>query len=157
MKFRSVLIGLAIVLLLFASLGVLIALLAHVTFLKGPIGANGQSALNQWLVLIAATVSVALFCVLVIIGVDDQLRRDRLSPLYWPFLATKGILAAFLTIASVTAIDFLSHGANNLQWTWIFDPEVRVLVSLLFLGLAVALGWQLWVIFRGRVIERRSQ
>lgn len=156
MRVRSVVVGLTLVALFGAALAVLTALLAHFTLLTGPVGSGGQTAINQWLALVAAVTSISLFAVLVVIGVDDQSAGAKFSPLYWPFLFTKAFLAAVLSMIGVTALDFVLHGPN-LHWRFMLDPEVRVLLSLLFLALSVSLGWQMVIILLGRVRDRRSQ
>lgn len=154
MSVRATLLGITMLALGIAALGLLIAILAHVAILTGPSGPSGQSAINQWIFLVSAAVVVALLGVLIIIGVDDATRGVPFSPLYWPFLWTKACLAALMGMIAVSAADYILHGPR-LEWTFMFDPEVRVLASLLYFGLVVSLGWQMVVILLGRVRAER--
>lgn len=150
MRAVSILGGVSITLGLSAVLAGLIFSAQHFTLNAGATTTGGATRVNQYVTIFGATQSILLFTVLAVIGVDDVLNRRPLSPLFAPLVATKAVLLLLLTMLSVTAVDVLLHGVRNLRWMFMFDSDVRLLVSLLYLALPLTLAWQVGVILRGR-------
>lgn len=152
---RAVAGGLVLTACLSLALGLLVVAAQYVQINLGDATATGATRLNQYITIAGAIQSATLFTVLAMVGIDDWLSGHALSPLFGPLIATKAVLTSLLILLAVTAFDLLLHGLQP-QWRFMFDSDVRLLISALYGALVCTLSWQVAVILRGRGIGWRT-
>ena len=143
MRSRSIALAFAVVALLAGLLAGMYSLGAHY---ETPLGAANSVRLNQWLVIAAWLITGALFKAFVAIGIDDWGRGW--STLYLPWLLVSGGLLGVLTPAAIGSVDLLMHDTRH--WTFVLDPDNRLVTTGFFVVMVAGLGWLFWVLALGR-------
>lgn len=143
--------GAAIAAGLVAVLAVLIAIAQQLVGPTGAVDARG----SQYITIYGAAQSFVLCSVLAAILIDDRANGEPISPLFSPVFALKVVLMMLLSMLTVTAVDVLLHGVRTLHWKFMFDPDVRLLLTFLYLALPLALTWYTVVVLRGRGVPQR--
>lgn len=156
MRAMSIIGGVGITATLAATLALLIAGAQHVALNPGATTPGGGTRINQFVTIFGAVQSFILCSVLIGIALDDLLSRRSISGLLAPILATKVVVFLLLAVLSVSAVDILLHGVRSLRWMFMFDSDVRLLISLLYFLLPVTLAWQTVVVLRGRDASWRT-
>lgn len=93
-----------------------------------------------------------VFASLVYLTVADGPWAHRRSSLLPPFITAAAVLYALLLVASVNSLDLLWHDLTPV-WLIGMQPEIRVVLLLIYLALPVTFAWLETILLDGRGID----
>lgn len=153
---RALLLGSGAAALFLAALLTLVYLLSR---LHLPLGRAGTVAGNTYLsivfVLIGAVMGSLLLSVLCAVVISDWRVGQPFSRLLAPIFATTAGITATTFISSLIGLDLLRHHLHQ-HWSWLYQPEVRILNNLILLAVFASLGWKIQVLLSGRGLNQRT-
>ena len=109
---------------------------------------SGRTNFNQFLTLYTTIHLGVLLVLLIAVGLEDYTIGGTLSRLYYPLLALLSVLFGVFFLLSLYAADFLV--SRSTAWTWLTDPEVRLMVVLFYALISVSFTWLITILLRLR-------
>lgn len=116
---------------------------------------QGSTRASLYILLFGAVVMVVLFAAFLYIGIEDWRHDLPISPLYWPQVAVKGSMAAYMLFIAPSVVDLLAHGLRP-RWGILYTPVAKLCQSALLLMVFASFAWVLAALLRGRTASRRD-
>lgn len=123
---------------LWALLALLIVLAQYISLPLGVTSPAGTSRFNLVVTIGAAVGTAVLLVRLVTVVLEDQ--RPERAALLVPLVALATALASLFAVLALSSLDQLRHG-YRITWRWLLDPDVRLLLTGIYLALVASLGW----------------